>query len=228
MTAGWAGMKIDRSSKTLREKTLEVMRDAILDSLLLPGERLVERQLCERLGVSRTVVREVLRHLESEGLVETVPHQGPSVARPDPTQAEEIYEIRELLEAEAAGACAARATIGDVALLSQRVDAIEAAFASGAPRAVLDATSAFYEAMFGIAGKSVAWSVVQSLNVRINHLRAVTISTPGRGTSAIEEMRRLVAAIAVADVEAARSASRAHISQVRSLARASLAAAPHL
>ena len=65
---------IDRPAKTLRQLALEKMREAILTMKFRPGERLVERALCERLGVSRSVVREVLRHLESEGLVETIPN----------------------------------------------------------------------------------------------------------------------------------------------------------
>src|SRR5215813_6435109 len=107
-------MRVDRSGKTLRGLALEKMRDAILDFRLRPGERLVERTLCERLGVSRTVVREVLRHLEAEGLVESIPQQGPAVARPDPARAAQIYEIRALLEADAARACAQRVTPADV------------------------------------------------------------------------------------------------------------------
>src|SRR5215510_13767336 len=102
-------LRVERSAKTLRGLVLEKMRDAILEFRLRPGERLVERTLCDRLGVSRTVVREVLRHLEAEGIVENIPHQGPAVARPDPAKAAQIYEIRALLEAEAARACAQRA-----------------------------------------------------------------------------------------------------------------------
>src|SRR5215831_3449579 len=103
-------LRVDRSIKTLRELTLEKLRDAILNLRFKPGERLVERHLCDQLGVSRTVVREVLRHLEAEGLVETVARQGPIVARLDPTQVAEIYELRGLLEANAARACAEKVT----------------------------------------------------------------------------------------------------------------------
>ncbi|MBI3145489.1 MAG: GntR family transcriptional regulator, partial [Pseudogulbenkiania sp.] len=103
-----SSLKIDRSVKTLRELTLEKMRDAILSAYFKPGERLVERALCEELGVSRSIVREVLRHLETEGLVESIPHQGPVVATLDADKAAQIYEIRALLEGHAARLCAER------------------------------------------------------------------------------------------------------------------------
>ena len=62
----------------------------------------------------RLRISEVLRHLEAEGLVESIPQQGPAVARPDPAKADQIYELRGLLEAEAARACAEKATPADV------------------------------------------------------------------------------------------------------------------
>jgi DNA-binding GntR family transcriptional regulator len=215
-------LRVDRNTKTLRELTLEKMRDAILDFRLRPGERLVERTLCERLGVSRTVVREVLRHLETEGLVESIPHQGPAVARPDPTKAAQIYEIRALLEAEAARACALRATPGDVKRLGAAIDRIERAFAQHNPRDVIRMTTEFYEILFACAGKSVAWDIVQSLNARINHLRAMTISTPGRDKIAIQEMRRILDAISRSDAEAAYQASLDHVASVAGLAQQAL------
>lgn len=74
---GSSSLKIDRSVKTLRELTLEKMRDAILSAYFKPGERLVERSLCEELGVSRSIVREVLRHLETRtGRVDPAPGPG--------------------------------------------------------------------------------------------------------------------------------------------------------
>jgi len=217
-------MRVERSAKTLRGLTLEKMRDAILDFRLRPGERLVERTLCERLGVSRTVVREVLRHLEAEGLVESIPQQGPAVARPDPTKAAQIYEIRALLEAEAARACAQRATPADVKRLGAAIDRIEEAFAQNSPRDVIRMTTAFYEILFACAGKSVAWDVVQSLNARINHLRAMTISTPGRAKVAIAEMHRILDAIRRHNAEAAYQASLQHVQMVAELAQRALTA----
>jgi DNA-binding GntR family transcriptional regulator len=215
-------MKVERSVATLRSLTLEKMRDAILDFRFRPGERLVERTLCERLGVSRSVVREVLRHLEAEGLVETIPHQGPAVTKPDPAQAAQIYEIRGLLESEAARACALHADEASIAGLDQAIDRIDAAFRAGSPREVLKATTDFYEKLFLAAGKLVAWDVVRSLNARINHLRGMTIATEGRHAAAIGEMRKVHDAIRRRDGDAAYEASREHVVTVARLADAIL------
>ncbi len=80
--------KVNRNPVTLREIVLDKLRSAIMNFQLLPGDRLVERDLCDRLGVSRTSVREALRHLESEGLVEFADAKGrgsPSSLWPTPS-----------------------------------------------------------------------------------------------------------------------------------------------
>jgi GntR family transcriptional regulator, trigonelline degradation regulator len=216
------GLRVDRSAKTLRELTVERLRDAILNFQFEAGERLVERSLCEKLGVSRTVVREALRHLEAEGLVETLPQQGPAVAKPDISEAAQVYEIRALLEAEAARTAAQMADTSDIARLTAANTAIQAAFADGTTRDVLKATTDFYELLFTIAGKSVAWQLVQGLNARINYLRAMTISRPNRAADANAEMTRIIEAIARRDGKAAAKASFDHIEKVKRLAMAAL------
>jgi DNA-binding GntR family transcriptional regulator len=215
-------LTVDRDTKTLRELALEKMRDAILDLRFRPGERLIERTLCERLGVSRTVVREVLRHLETEGFVETIPHQGPAVARLDLTVALQIYDLRALLEADAAMAFALSATEDQLNELRNAMRNIEVAFKKQIPHLVLKATTGFYEVMFVYAGKTVAWEIVQRLTARITHLRALTISTPNRRENSIAEMRRILKAIEDHDGPAASAASIEHVQMVASLARKAL------
>ena len=92
--------KVNHNPITLREIVLEKLRGAILNFQLMPGDRLVERDLCERLGVSRTSVREALRHLESEGLVEFADAKGPRVAIITLADACDIYELRCVLEGQ--------------------------------------------------------------------------------------------------------------------------------
>ncbi|SAK89183.1 GntR family transcriptional regulator [Caballeronia pedi] len=215
-------LKVDRNAKTLRELTLEKLREAIVQGYFRPGARLVERTLCDELGVSRTVVREVLRHLETEGLVEIVSRQGPVVARLDPTQVAEIYELRGLLEANAARACAKNATPEIIEKLRGIRRKIEDAFTRDAFAEVLTQTEAFYDVLFEGAQKSVSLAVVRSLNTRINRLRALTISSAGRGEESNREMNALLEAIERRDGDAAFEASAAHIRRVADLAQHAL------
>lgn len=108
MNSSLADMRIDHPPQTLREIAVERLRSAIISGRFASGERLVERSIGEQLGVSRSVVREAIRYLEAEGLVELAPRIGPIVAPLDPDQARQIYDIRLLLEAEAAADCARR------------------------------------------------------------------------------------------------------------------------
>jgi DNA-binding GntR family transcriptional regulator len=219
MSDALPSLRVERRTTTLRELALEKMRTAILDAHFHPGERLVERALCEELGVSRTVVREVLRHLETEGLVDSIPNQGPIVAILDLDTAAEIYEIRALLEGEAAMACARHAEESTLAELAACIDKIQHAFDTQDHQAVRAFTTAFYERMFTGGKKTVAWDIVQSLTARINRLRALTIASDDRGRQAVQEMRRMLAAIRARNPTEAREAAVAHVERVAEIAR---------
>ncbi|MEX3691136.1 GntR family transcriptional regulator [Paraburkholderia sp. BR14263] len=223
MSDALPSLRVERPTATLRELALEKMRTAILEAHFHPGERLVERSLCEILGVSRTVVREVLRHLETEGLVDSIPNQGPIVAVLDFETAAEIYEIRALLEGEAAMACAQHADEGIVADLAGFIDRIQAAFEAQDHQAVRALTTAFYERMFIAGQKRVAWEIVQSLTARINRLRALTIASDDRGRQAVDEMHRILSAIQAGNAAGAREAAIAHVDRVAEIARQLLA-----
>ena len=215
-------LRIDRSAKTLRTLALERMREAIMDFHFQPGERLVERPLCDQLGVSRSVVREVLRQLEAEGLVQMIPGHGPAVARPDLGRTDEIYELRALLEGIAARACALSATGEQLATLERALADLFDAWASGTPPAVMRATTKFYEALFEAADKRVAWEIVSGLNVRINQLRSMTIVSTNRREAAIAEMNEIMDAIRARKPEEAEAAARRHVESAWQIARTAL------
>lgn len=218
MSDALPSLKVERRTTTLRELALEKMRTAILESHFLPGERLIERSLCEGLGVSRTVVREVLRHLEAEGLVDSIPNQGPIVAVIDAETAAQIYEIRALLEGDAATACARRADEAVVSRLADCVARIEGAFDERDHRLVRELTTTFYEQMFHGGDRRVAWEIVQTLNARINRLRAMTIASDDRGRQAVAEMNLILDAIRCQDARRARDAATAHVARVAVIA----------
>ena len=96
-----------------------IVRQAIVDGQLSPGQRLTERELTDRMEVSRTLVREALRQLESEGLITVVPNRGPVVSRVTPEQAEGIYQVRCVLEGLASELFAAHASEEDQRALRQ-------------------------------------------------------------------------------------------------------------
>ncbi len=219
-------LTVERNIPTLRELALEKMRGAILGLQFRPGERLVERELCERLGVSRTIVREVLRHLEAEGLVQTLQHRGPIVAKPTMEEATQIYELRGMLEALAARACAERPAPAVIASLEEALTNIRKAYAEPTGEDdLLKATTDFYRRLFEAAEKPVAWQIVSSLKARINHLRAITTRSPGRDLAGPKAMASIVEAIKSGNPEGAAEACLEHVGAASRIALDYLATA---
>ncbi|RUZ60773.1 GntR family transcriptional regulator, partial [Mesorhizobium sp. M7A.F.Ca.US.003.02.2.1] len=165
------------------------------------------------------VVREVLRQLEAEGLVQMIPGHGPAVARPDLGRTDEIYELRALLEGIAARACALSATGEQLATLERALADLFGAWASATPPAVMRATTKFYEALFEAADKRVAWEIVSGLNVRINQLRSMTILSENRREPAISEMNEIMDAIRSRKPDEAEAAARRHVESAWQIAR---------
>lgn len=218
-----SAIRIERPSKTLRELALEKVRDAIISGHFKPGARLVERDLCAQLGVSRTVVREVLRHLESEGLVSNVVNRGPMVAQLDLEEARQIYEIRGALEGMAARLCAERGDPVIVAELEAALKGIREAYRCNNMDAVLAETTRFYHSLFNRIGRHIAWDVVKLMTVRINHLRSMTIRTSGRSGTGPDEMDRILDAIRRGDGPGAYQAAQDHVASAAAIAELVLA-----
>lgn len=212
-------IKVERPGKTLRELSLAKLREAILEGYFKPGERLIERDLVEQLGVSRTIVREVLRHLESEGLVSTLHNKGPIVAKLDLEVVQQIYEVRAALEAMAARLCAEAGDPEIVQALELALAGIRAGYANKDMAEVLTQTSAFYKELFGRVNRHVAWDIVNLLTVRINHLRSMTIQTENRSIEGPAQMARIIEAIRDGDGERAYEAARTHVEAAGAIAK---------
>ncbi|QEN86497.1 GntR family transcriptional regulator [Labrys sp. KNU-23] len=219
-----SAIRVERPNKTLRELALDKVRDAIVDGYFRPGDRLVERDLCAQLGVSRTVVREVLRHLESEGLVANVPNKGPMVAMLDLDEAKQIYEIRGALEGMVARLCAERRDPAIADALDISLKGIRQCYARKDMPGVLAHTSAFYQTMFSTVDRHVAWGVVNLLTGRINHLRSMTIKTRNRDVEGPAQMAKIVEAIRAGDGQAAYQAAIDHVTRACAIAEAVLTA----
>ena len=217
-------LKID-SPATLRELALVRIRNAIVVGTFEQGTRLVERSLCEQLGVSRSVIREVIRHLETEGLIESSKH-GPIVARLGWNDARQIYDIRSLLESAAVADCASHANAETKARLATILDELDRGAALRDSPAMLAATIEFYAVIFSSSGHDVAWEIVSRLNSRISRLRVMTLGTANRTVSGPARMRKIFNAIKRNDPEAAATACRRHIAEAAKIAESILADPP--
>ncbi|MCV9961648.1 GntR family transcriptional regulator [Pararhizobium sp. BT-229] len=218
-------LRIDTPPLTLREMALERLRNAIIAGLFSPGQRLVERTLCDQLGVSRSVIREVLRHLETEGLVETAPKQGPIVALIDWHQARQIYDVRIALETTAVADCARNADVATKEKLKTVLEDLDRNSRRNDALTILAATTEFYETIFLSGGHEIAWDIVKRLNSRISRLRVMTLSTTNRTVSGPARMREIFNAIERNDPDAATAACRAHIMEAARIAQDLLAPA---
>jgi DNA-binding GntR family transcriptional regulator len=215
-------LRIKRQTTTLRQQVLEALRNAILDFQFKPGDRLVERELCEMTGVSRTSVREALRHLESEGLVENVANRGPTVATLTVEDARQIYEVRSALEALAGALFAERASEAQRQALVAATRKLEDAFASGDRRRIRQQTSRYYDVLLEGSGNKFVGDMIRGLQARVMFLRSTSMSHPGRAPASLAEMQRITRAIQKRDPKAAHEACRVHIEAARDAALAML------
>jgi len=210
--------KIDHQPATLRDMVQERMREAIVEGVFQPGERLVERPLCEQLGVSRTVIRETIRYLEAEGLVEILPGHGPIVASMSWDDARQIYGIRRLLETAAAEQCACNIDADISRKLGVVLKRLQKESTAKTWGPLFHATSDFYQEVFHGAGHHIAWEIVQRLNGRISRLRMLTLTSDDRTRPGIAYMEEICEAIVSGDPAAARDAVERHLDEATSVA----------
>jgi DNA-binding GntR family transcriptional regulator len=214
-----AGHDLRVKPETVTSQTAAKIRQAISSGRFRPGERLVESNLCQLMGVSRTTIRETLRRLEAEQLVVNSPNVGPSVAVIDWKAAEQIYEVRALLEGEAAALCAQRVSPEILAEIRRALEGFEKAVEQRDPEERVHTTEAFYEAILRGCGNDVLADSVMRLNARVSLLRATSMSRSGRATESAAELRRMYSEIAKGDSEGARTAAKEHVRSAASAAR---------
>jgi len=209
-------INIERQAAPLRQQVLEGLRRAIVSGRLLPGQRLTERSLIEMMGVSRTVIREALRQIEAEGLIEIIPNKGPVVRELSAAEAEDLYRIRAVLEGLAARLFAENATDSMIADLETALDAVVLAYQGEEGEEALEAKTNFYDLLYnGSASKTLA-SMLSVVSARVWRWRAIGLTHPNRTTSRLQEsvqnLRAMTAAIKARDTDAAESIARREVS----------------
>lgn len=217
---GASALRVSRSSETIREKTVDSLRTAILNQYFKPGDRLIERELCELTGVSRTSVREALRQLESEGLVKIIPQRGPIVASLDVSDARDIYEVREALEGLAARLFVERASDEEVARLTDAAERCKKTVKARNVRATLDTIDEFSEILFTGCRNALISTTMRALSARLHYLRATT--THRQAEEHVDEgsrhLERIIRAMRKRDATAAANACVGRVRHAASVA----------
>ena len=197
--------------KTLKQQALDTLRDAITTGHFKPGERLVERALCEQMGVSRTVIRECIRHLESEKLVHSLPNVGPTVASLSEQNVREIYTIRRLLESQACSLAADNIDPESANQLAQHMRDIAASLKDNNVDQAIAITSKLYQQIFALAEMELSWELISSLNARITRLRKLSLSNNQRLIDGPKSLQKLIDSICKGKASAARDICETHL-----------------
>lgn len=205
-------VKVGAARVPVREQTINILREAILNSELKPGQRLVEREFISRLGVSRTTFREVLRQLSAEGLVTVVPQKGARVSAPSLKEAEDLYVIRGALESLAVSRFIERATPGETRALREAVDKFErVVHRTTDTTEMLDSKDEFYRILLQGARSEILGETLQGIKARVRTLRAKSLSKPGRAEETVAELRAIVDAVSEGDAVLASELCTRHV-----------------
>ncbi|MFI5611386.1 GntR family transcriptional regulator [Amycolatopsis sp. NPDC051903] len=190
-----------------RRRVLDELRERILSGRLRPGDRLVERELADGLGVSRVPVREAIRSLEAEGFVVVESPRRVVVRTLARVDVEELFDVRESLESLAAGLAATRAGQSDLRRLERLLaDAARAAARGDAARTTV-LNSRFHDEIVAIAGNTLLTTLLAPLEGRLRWLT----SQNEHWSDLHEEHHRLVEAIASGDAARAREYAAEHV-----------------
>jgi DNA-binding GntR family transcriptional regulator len=196
---------------TVRSMVAQKLREAIMSGTLKPGQRLVERELCEMMGVSRPSIREALRALEADGLVNTVPHRGPVVSTISLDEAKQLYAARAVLEGFAGRECARLHDPDVVRRIGDALTRLKAAFAEGDLTAALEAKTDFYAALIGGCRNTFVERMLRPLHDRITLLRITSMSHPKRINKSLREVTAIWRAIQSGDQDLAEQCCVDHV-----------------
>lgn len=194
----------------LRRKIVAALRHAIEMGELKPGDRLVEKDLCQRLNVSRTSLREALRELQAERIVDVIP-RGLVVAEISDEEAANIYRVRAALEGLVAEQFAENANEMHAQALKDAIKGLQKAYESEDFEKILAGKKHFYDVICAGARNTIVREILNQLSTRINQLRSTSRSNTSRGAVSLAEIKELASALFARDPKAARAAAIKHI-----------------
>lgn len=215
--------------ESLSQEVARRIREMIRKGVLKKGDRIVEKPLCQSLGVSRTPLRDALHILASEGLIELIPNKGAFVAQPAMTDIKEMFQVMSILEGTCARHCVEKMNEEGFRKLEKLFQKLEKHFHQQNHEKYMAVNHRYHTMVQELAGNKVLSEVISGLRQKILLYRYRQIYQPNRLNTSMQEHRDLQDAFKKRDAEAAERLMKEHLMrQCESLERASDAPEPDL
>lgn len=195
----------------LRDVVFYTLREAILKGELEPGERLMELDLAEKLGVSRTPIREAIRKLELEGLVKMAPRKGAEVAEITLDDLTDVLEVRKNLEDLAVELACKKSTPEDIEQMKKCHENFKEALKSEDLTIMAEADEAFHNVIYNTTRNKRLMQILNNLREQMYRYRLEYIKDKRKRNTLVEEHSEIIQAISNKNVEEAKKAIRTHI-----------------
>ena len=195
----------------LRDEVFLTLRDLILKGDLKPGDRLMEIHLADKLGVSRTPVREAIRLLEREGLAVTIPRRGAHVARMTEKDLSDVLEVREVLDELAVEKACKNITDEIIDRLMLSMEEFKKAVAADDPKTIVEADEDFHRIIYEAADNPRLMSIVDNLKEQMYRFRFEYVKKEKNYDKLIEEHNALIDGLKKGDVSFVKDAMHTHL-----------------
>lgn len=201
--------------KPLREQVYDELKRRILTGQIRPGTRMMEIELAEDLGVSRTPVREAIRGLGKEGLVTIEPHRGALASEISVKDMIDTLTVREDLDALAAYLASSRITKAEEKKLLELTDKYAAAIESGDMDTMIRADEAFHKRIARLSGNKTLYSVVRTVQTQVLRFRYLYYEDLANYRNMPTEHREIIEALVSGDSELARKVAYNHVKRLK-------------
>jgi GntR family transcriptional regulator, rspAB operon transcriptional repressor len=205
----------DRVRTALTSTAYETIKRQVIDLHLRPGEIIMVQSVAQAMGISRTPVREALVRLTVEGLVEHAEGRKFRVTEVTQEAIREIYDIRQALEGYSIAEVAPRIRAEEIARLERLYGQMQKALEEKAHDRFMALDLEFHNGILAMHGNRSLTRIVEQMNDRVQRIRYLTISIPGRLESTIREHSEILASLRARDGEGARAALCRHMAQAR-------------
>ena len=203
-----------KKSQSLDEQAYQLIKQAIIQCALPPGESVAELRLASEMGISKTPIRKAMARLHQEGFLDNVPYRGYSVAEISVQDVAEVYQLRQILECYLVTETALHFSLAELDEIEQLIDKSDAALASGAPADYVEFNREFHRTFARKSGSQRIADILRNLE---EHVRRIILYVVQSGDDDLldnqrDDHRQILMALREGDVAQATSMMRIHLS----------------